>query len=279
MSDDKPMRVSFIPDRWNGGVDGLSNAAEYVHFRLCQRMWATGRGVPRSRAAMVCRGFPETDAGIEELLEEGKLFEVDGMLFNSRAIDEHDRAVDLQEKAVRSGKAGAAAKAKKRTKSSTSGDYDTTQSSDACSDACSDASATPSPSPSPCTNGTTTTLLEDSCARETPAAAVVAAWGEAGREVYGDRWMALPNVTDLHDAGKMIEAGLRPCDALGIFRPILAKHKSAGHDPPSKLRWAMRPTLEAVNAGAGAAITKARSRRRISDVPELQEKLKAARGW
>ncbi len=128
----KPFKVAFICDRWEAGVTELTWQAEFVYFRLCKHMWATGKPVARRKLPQICRGCDIALECLEELLEAEKLFEDDGLLYNARAIDEHNTAVDLSEKAA------AAAHArwdKHRTNEAKESAGNTTQQSNASCDA------------------------------------------------------------------------------------------------------------------------------------------------
>ncbi len=101
------MHVAFIPDRWDGGTQSMSHDVEYIYFRLCKAMWATGMGVLREDAAAECRFHPKTDAAVEKLLAIGKLAEIDGRLVNERALAEHECGVKVRDARSKGGKARA----------------------------------------------------------------------------------------------------------------------------------------------------------------------------
>lgn len=110
MSNDKPLAVGFVEDRWEAGVAGLSHEAEYVYFRMCKAMWAAGRGVHPDDVTAACRFYKGTKKGLAELERKGKLRLLDGLWVNDRALAEHARAVERQAKSRARGKAGAGAR-------------------------------------------------------------------------------------------------------------------------------------------------------------------------
>lgn len=120
MAKEKPLAVGFIRDRWEAGVVELSHEAEYVYFRLCAAMWTNGVGVEHDKVARTCRHFPGWEAGLQELVKNGKVELLDGRYVNARAIAEHAHAIASRDKAreraqkaasARHGKGGAPAQA------------------------------------------------------------------------------------------------------------------------------------------------------------------------
>lgn len=102
MSAKKPSRVSFMPDRWESGVNMLSHDEEYVYFRICLFIWAHGRSVQPDEIGAACRFRSDSDRISEILVRKGKLVRnADGGLSNDKAMKEYGRARAVSESSRR----------------------------------------------------------------------------------------------------------------------------------------------------------------------------------
>lgn len=110
MKKDRPFKVGVLPDRWEGGVAGLTHDGEYVYWRLSLSMMATGKRVPEEDGPAVCRFFPRYKKALEELMRKEKVGLENGELVIERALLEHRLAVEESDKAKRRGQAGADAR-------------------------------------------------------------------------------------------------------------------------------------------------------------------------
>lgn len=106
MTEDRPFAVGFVPDRWEGGIASLGHDAEYVYFRLCRAMWATGEGVHVDDAHAACRFHPKFKAALATLERAGKIRREGDLLVNGRALEEHARAAQNSDANKRRGKRG-----------------------------------------------------------------------------------------------------------------------------------------------------------------------------
>lgn len=281
---EKPPFVAFMMDRWEGGVGELSHEAEYVYFRLCKAMWASGKGLSMKAARIACRFFPEFDEALAELVAAGKISEADGLLTNENAIEAHDTA---KEKAEAS--RDRASKAARKRWGSDPGDP-SGGGGDAPSNAPGNAPSTPSgnaprnadpePEPEPEKHE------PEAAAQQSRARPREAGDGDPPAEPppsintwpppeQPPEWASIDLVTRGLPAERLAEVWER------WRNHRLARGQVAVNVQADWRNWCgderKRRASGRVN-GAGPP-PKTKTGRRISDVPELQEKLKAARGW
>ena len=241
-----PFTVAFIPDRWEGGVDGLTHDAEYVYFRLCKRMWTTGDGVPVDDGPAVCRFFKGYGKALVELIRKEKIEELDGKLCNERAISEHWTAVEKKDTATARGKAGA--EARKAARAAAQAEAQARAQANAQGGAQAPLkhhSSGSLPDPDPLTTISTPPSSASGPASE-PAAEtrgpdeagqIVVAFDAALEVVYGPKRRAWPASKDYTTAQRLLAAGLVPSAAQGIFEAILRPMLARRRDAPRTLAY------------------------------------------
>ena len=83
--DKKPFWIKFEMDKWEGGVDGLTPEAEYLFFRICRKIWSTGKPVFLEQLGPISRGIKDPNLYLEELVRIGKVTVGNGLIQNAKA--------------------------------------------------------------------------------------------------------------------------------------------------------------------------------------------------
>ncbi len=96
--DDKPHWVQFMPDHWEGGIDGLTTGAEYLYFRICRKIWSTGKPVFLDQLLLISRGQNDANVFLNELVISKKVKVSNGLIFCKRAKTAHKNSQDLLKK-------------------------------------------------------------------------------------------------------------------------------------------------------------------------------------
>jgi uncharacterized protein YdaU (DUF1376 family) len=253
MSKEKPFAVGFVDDRWEAGVAGLSHEAEYVYFRLCKTMWATGEGVHPDDVTAVCRFYRGVKKALVELERKGKLQLLGGRWINERAIAEHARAKESQSTNTRRGRDAALTRWAKHKHGSRNAQASPEHTS---------GNSHPDPNPNPCRPTTQpNTSSQPNCpasaqAREVGAPAagadeagrVVQAFDAAGQRHFGQVWRAWPTGTDHGTARAMLEAGADLTLCAAAFDTLLGGMAVKGQSPPRSLAYAKGAVADAIEA-------------------------------
>ena len=89
-----PPFVAFYTDLWRGGIMEMSDQEELVLFKICQKIWSTGKPVHEDDVERFYRRPCEGIAGaLQTLIRFGKLTRSDaGYLMSAKALDEHKAA-------------------------------------------------------------------------------------------------------------------------------------------------------------------------------------------
>lgn len=247
----KPFAVGFACDRWDGGVDGLTHDGEYVYFRLCKAMWATGDGVPIEDGPAHCRFVPGYKKALAELLRKGKVYEKDGKLWNDRAIEEHHRAKMNKDTASKRGRAGAAARHGAQADAQAPAQADTQaphQAPDkAAPEECSSVS-TPTPTPLEKTSETerASASQHSKPGANDAALRIIEAFDAAQEATYAEQRRPWPAQTDLATARRMLDGGFAEADAKPFFEALLGRCKASGKAAPKALAYAEGAVAEHV---------------------------------
>ncbi len=93
--DDKPHWVQFMPDHWEGGIDGLTTDAEYLYFRICRKIWSTGKPVLLDQLSSISRGQKDANVYLNELVRSDKVKVSNGLIICKRAKTAHKNAQNL----------------------------------------------------------------------------------------------------------------------------------------------------------------------------------------
>lgn len=89
---EKPFWIKFEMDKWEGGVDGLTPEAEYLFFRICRKVWSTGKPVFLEQLGPISRGIKDANVYLEELVRTGKVIVDSGLIKNAKARRAHFEA-------------------------------------------------------------------------------------------------------------------------------------------------------------------------------------------
>ena len=104
--------VAVYPSDFTGGIADLSTVELALYFKLCLRIWDSGRGVETCDLHRQLREPPEVlNQAIAALIRMEKISVVDGRYFNQRAFEEFEKA----QKRSANGKAAIAARWQKDT--------------------------------------------------------------------------------------------------------------------------------------------------------------------
>lgn len=95
--------IAFYPSDWLAGTRGLSDAETGVYITLICRMYEMAGPIERDDERLArlcgCRSKSSFVKALTYLIEEGKITEVDGALFNDRAQKEIEKVTSISSKA------------------------------------------------------------------------------------------------------------------------------------------------------------------------------------
>ena len=111
--DEKPFWIKFEMDKWEGGVDGLTPEAEYLFFRICRKIWSTGKPVLLEQLGPISRGINAPDVLLEELVRSKKVTVSNGLIKNPKAIAAHKSSKKMMIENKKRTKAATEARKKK----------------------------------------------------------------------------------------------------------------------------------------------------------------------
>lgn len=251
-SEDQPFAVGFVNDRWEAGVAGLSHEAEYIYFRLCKAMWATGEGVLVEDAPAVCRFHPKFKSALQALLRAGKVRQENDRLVNDRALEEYARAVERQAKNRGRGKAGAAARWGASPDASSNAQASAHAHAQASARAkpkqsVSTSSSNSHPDPYPLEKNPSSSAKGSARARPATgdaAAGLIRLFDEKQDLVYGAQQRQMPAVRDHSTAQRFLDAGLTEAEAGPLFEAVLRRELARGKPAPRSLAYLEQPVAD-----------------------------------
>lgn len=247
-SEEQPFAVGFVNDRWEAGVTNLSHDAEYVYFRLCKAMWATGEGVLVEDAPAVCRFHPKLKPALQALLRAGKVRQENDRLVNDRALEEYARAVEQQARNRGRGKAGAAARWGASSDASSNAKAHAQASAQAkpkqpVRTSSSNSHPDPYPlekNPSSSANGSARAMPQSPDA----AGRLIGIFDDKQADVYGADQRQMPAARDFTTATRFLEAGLTLDEAGPLFEAVLRREFQRGKPAPRSLAYLEQPVAD-----------------------------------
>lgn len=99
--------VHFYPESWLAGVAGLPRIVQSVYFEVCLYNWDKAKPIPESLLKMTLSDLSTEQAAqiVQALLDSGKIERSEcGGFFNSKAIEEAERAMRIWQAKVNGGK-------------------------------------------------------------------------------------------------------------------------------------------------------------------------------